>query len=252
MSVSAAVSPHAVSPEEPPAWVRYVVAQAEPRVLVAEPDALAAGQVVPRAAAAQPDALVGEQAGLLALAVGPDALVAEPAGLPEPDALVVAPGVPPAARAGLWFLPGEAYAWAVAVLPVLAAWAGLWFLVAAVYAWAVAVPPVRSGAPSARVACGLAARDSAGRLGVQVHWALQRVHLAARVSRPVWWRVGWGGRAHWALRLVWEAARRVLLAAWRVRARLVLRPAAPAARRVADGPRRVRDGFPHVRRDLPR
>ena len=116
----------------------------------------------------------------------------------------------------------------------------------------MAVPPVRSGAPAVRAAYGLAALAAHGlaRLGVQAHWALQRVHLAARVSRPVWWPAGWGVPVHWALRLAWGAVRRVLLAAWRVRARRAVRPAALAARRVADALRQVRDGLLHARRGL--
>jgi hypothetical protein len=93
----------------------------------------------------------------------------------------VAQGGPPAAWAGLWFRVVELYAWAAAVPPVLAvAWAGLWFPVGVLYAWAVAVQQVRSDARAVRAAHGLAAR-----LGVRAHWAWQRVHWAARVSRPV-------------------------------------------------------------------
>jgi hypothetical protein len=144
----------------------------------------------------EPDALVEEQAGLRALAAEPDALAAErgalvveQAGLPEPDALVVAQGGPPAVWAGLWFRVVELYAWAAAVPPVLAvAWAGLWFRVVVLYAWAVAVQQVRSDARAVRAAYGLAALAAHGlaaRLGVRAHWAWQRVHWAARVSRPV-------------------------------------------------------------------
>ena len=125
MGVSCVDGRHAALHEEPPAWVLYVAAQAEPRALVAEPD-------VPAVA----------QAGLRALAAGPDAPVVERAGLREPDALVVAQGGPPAAWAGLWFRVGVLYGWAAAVPPVLTAWAGLWFRAGVLYGWAVAVPPV--------------------------------------------------------------------------------------------------------------
>lgn len=140
--------------------------------------------------------------------------------------------------------------------PVLAvAWAGLWFRVAARYAWAVAVPPVRSDAPVVRAAYGpaalAAAHGLAARLGVRAHWAAQRVHWAARVSRLVWWQAGWDVPVHWALRLAWGGAQRALPVAWQARAWRAVRPAAPAARRVAGAQWRVQDGFLPVRRDLP-
>jgi hypothetical protein len=222
MGVSCVDGPHAALHAEPPAWVRYVVAQVEPRALVAEPDAPAVEQVVLRAAVAEPDAPVVAQAGL-----------------PEPDALVVAQGGPPAAWAGLWFRVWARCVWAAAVPPVRSD--------------ALAVR-----AAYGLAAYGPAAHGLAPRLGVRAHWALQRAHLAARhvshqASRPVWRPVGWGVPAHWALRLVWEAALRVLRVAWRVPARLAfLRLAGPAAWRVADAPRRGRDGLLHARRGLPR
>jgi hypothetical protein len=184
MSVSCVDGPR----EEPLAWVRCVgaVAQAGLRAAAAEPDVPAVAQVVLRAV--EPDALVEEQGGLRALAAEPDALAGGPgalvgvqAGPPEPDALAAERGGPPAVWAGLWFRVVELYAWAAAVPPVLAvAWAGLWFPVGVLYAWAVAVQQVRSDARAVRAAHGLAAR-----LGVRAHWAWQRVHWAARVSRPV-------------------------------------------------------------------
>jgi hypothetical protein len=51
MGVSCVDGRHAALREEPPAWVQYVAAQAEPRVLVAEPDAPAVAQAGLRAAA---------------------------------------------------------------------------------------------------------------------------------------------------------------------------------------------------------
>ena len=211
MSVSAAVCPHAVLPQAPPALARYVAVQAQSGLpaLAAELDALA----VQRDVLAQAQAVQQEQDE----PGQPGALVVERAGLPEPDALVVAQGGPPAAWAALWFRVGELYAWAVAVPPVLAAaWAGQWFRVWVLCVWAVAVSPVRLDALAVQVAYGLAALAAHGlaaRLGVQAHWALQQVHWVARVSRPVWWPAGWDGPAHWALRLVWGAALRVRLAA---------------------------------------
>jgi hypothetical protein len=242
------------------------VAQAGLRAAAAEPDVPAVAQVVLRAV--EPDALVEERGGFRALAAGLDALAGAQGGPPAVwaglwfrvvELYAWAAAVPPVlavAWAGLWFRVVELYAWAAAVPPVLAvAWAGLWFRVVELYAWAVAVQQVCSGALAVRVPCGvaaLAAHGLAARLGAQVHWAWQRVHLGARVSRPVWWPAGWGVPAHWALRLAWGAALRVRLAAWRALESRAVQLAALAARRVADAPRQVRDEFPRVRLGLPR
>jgi hypothetical protein len=56
MGVSCVDGPHAALHAEPPAWVRYVAAQAEPRALVAEPDAPVVAQAELRALVAETDA----------------------------------------------------------------------------------------------------------------------------------------------------------------------------------------------------